>query len=285
MKIQSKAMLAQVNKSLPPQTREDADITAEVLNEHNATADAGSWKNKLWPADALKPAVRAQEAVRALVKKNGMPWADGVYVIPAQRYMPLVDALRHCIADADAEADAVAAKFDDLMTLNHSRRNGLFDPDDYPADQREFRSHFKVRVQFFPIPDAEHIFVELEAGLLDQFRDDVVNDTKENLLCGIREPIARLTKSIRRMRDTLKDCKKTFRDTLVENIRDETGLIRELNLLNDPHINQLCEEVEASLVSDGQEPDALRQDEGLRNATATKAADILNRMNDFLPTD
>ena len=68
----------------------------------------------------------------------------------------------------------------------------------------------------------------------------------------------------------------TFRDSLIENAREVTDVLKRINLTDDPELEKLRKQTEALATSN--EPEKLRTNSKVRTQTATRAQSILDAM-------
>jgi hypothetical protein len=83
------------------------------------------------------------------------------------------------------------------------------------------------------------------------------------------------------MAEKLADPKAIFRDSMLENTREICALLPRLNFTDDPNLEAMRQQVEASLLK---HPEALRNDPDLRHDTAVEAKKIMDAMGAFMGT-
>jgi hypothetical protein len=81
------------------------------------------------------------------------------------------------------------------------------------------------------------------------------------------------------MAEKLADPKAIFRDSMVENAKEICALLPRLNFADDPNLEAMRQQVEASLIK---HPEALRNDPDLRRDTAAEAKAIMDKMSIFM---
>jgi len=89
----------------------------------------------------------------------------------------------------------------------------------------------------------------------------------------------RLFDRVKHMAEKLADPKAIFRDSMVENAREICALLPRLNFADDPNLEAMRQQVEATLLK---HPDALRNDPDLRRDTAAEAKAIMDKMSVFM---
>ena len=90
----------------------------------------------------------------------------------------------------------------------------------------------------------------------------------------------RLYKTVSHMAETLSDPAATFKNTLVENTQDICAVLTKLNVTDDPNLERLRQEVEATLTNTS--PEVLRHDPDARRDTAEDARAIMAKMGSFM---
>jgi hypothetical protein len=81
------------------------------------------------------------------------------------------------------------------------------------------------------------------------------------------------------MAEKLADPKAIFRDSMLENTREICALLPRLNFTDDPDLETMRQQVEATLLK---HPEALRNDPDLRRDTAAEAKKIMDAMGVFM---
>jgi hypothetical protein len=152
----------------------------------------------------------------------------------------------------------------------------LFDRNEFP-DATTIAERFKFRYVFLPIPE------------MGDFRVDVGSDIKNELQSQFEGYYkAKLDDAMKDMWDRLHDCmsklserldyaddktRKIFRDTLVSNALDICSMLSNLNVTNDPKLEDARRKLESTLM--GIDATDLREDSILRTDVKRKVDDIL----------
>lgn len=275
-KLTERCVLIAVTISLPTKNKQDKKITNEVIQRHNAGANAGRWVKSLYPSDITAEAERIGGELRRVVHARSLPWVqDGQRLLPCAAMLDLQQDINDLTAKFSAAADAAAAKFDGEIAQAMVRDNGLFRRDVYPVDAAAFRRSFGVQVKFLPVPDTSHVILEMAQEDIEMIRQstsqqiaDAVSEARADLIRRMSEPVAAMV-------ERLSNPDATFRDTLVENVRSIAALIPALNLSQDATLDSLGGELHALAQHS---PDVLRTSKHTRKSVADKAAEVLAKL-------
>lgn len=102
---------------------------------------------------------------------------------------------------------------------------------------------------------------------------------KEAEQAALKDVWNRLYERVKHIAEKLADPKAIFRDSMVENAKEICALLPRLNFADDPNLEAMRQQVEASLLK---HPDALRNDPDLRRDTAAEAKKIMDAMGAFM---
>jgi hypothetical protein len=130
----------------------------------------------------------------------------------------------------------------------------------------------------FPVPSTD-FRVAIASDELTRIQQDVEKRIADAQTTAMKEVWDRLYDRVKHMAEKLADPKAIFRDTMVENTKELCALLPRLNFMDDPNLEQLRQQVEASLIK---HPDALRNDPDLRRDTAAEAKAIMDKMSTFM---
>jgi len=290
--LAKKAMLANLNISQWGARRFDREVTDEVNSNHStdgAARDLGRYNKRLVAKSALEPVWQITNRARVMHQNMTQPWLDnGSRILPAALYLKYAEVMRAL----EAEFDAAVAKFcEDYPAHVEARKaeltNGMFKADDYPSPATIHRK-FDFDVKVFPVPDPDDFRVELAAEHADDIKRDIEESMKEALTVAMQEPVTRIIDVVGRMAERLNayDNREegsrtgTFRNTLVENVRELVELLPAFNLTDDPALTNITRRMEQELcVEDAK---ALRENPQARADVQKSAEDILAHVKQFM---
>jgi hypothetical protein len=153
------------------------------------------------------------------------------------------------------------------------RLGSLFDRNDYP-DADIVANRFKLKYTIMPVPEVGDFRVDVEQGMKEKLEQEYKNAYDERVNNAMNDAWSRLHQTMARMVERLSgDDKKIFRNSLVDNALELTGLLTKLNVTKDPKLEQARIGLEKSLM--GISPEDLRQHADLRQ-------DVLARVNSIM---
>ena len=288
--LAQKAVLASVFTSRWGAQRIDRDITEEVHAKHKASKDAGRYSKLLVERKDLAPVRSVRMAARDFHFHMTLPWTDkkGQRLLPSANYMKYAAAMREFQQQFEAAADEFEKNFPDMVKRAKLRLNGMFNADDYP-DPAEIRKEFSFKVEILPCPDASDFRVDVAAEHLDEMRQGVEQRMREVLENTTRDTADRITDVVGKMAERPKAYKPgtgddraegTFRDSLVENVRELAAVLPSFNLTGNAKLASITKKIETELCTT--EPDILRDNEAVRAKVAKAADKILTDVASFM---
>jgi hypothetical protein len=276
MRIQDRAVMVRLSIESWGTGRQDEEANKAVSEAKQSAASATTVSKKLAPKDTLKGVKAKAEEARTHVRTVAQPWADdGGRMLDAAQLFPLQDELRKKFKPAwQKEVDKVLAQLDYLRDVWGPANLGeLYDEELYPSPEKMAKA-FKWELEVLPLnPNSKELRAILGAEYVDEIQANLERAMNEQLVARIVAPIQNM---VRR----LTDADGTFKDSLVENVRDIARLIPVLNLTNDARLSVLENQITDELTRHS--ADTLRKSNSARRDTAAKAQDILDKMADYL---
>ena len=286
--LTEKAMLVSFNVSAWRARLADRDVTEAVEREHGAERGMGRFSKRLIAKERLAAIDHAAAKARHHHYENTLPWLDnGSRILPAASYFDYTSKQNAFIAQFDQAVDEFVKVYPVVLDEAKQKLGRLFKPEDYPSAS-EIRSKFSMTAHFNPLPEAEDFRVNL--GELEQkrIREAIEERLGEAARGCVRDAWQRIHDHVARMAERLAAYKvngdgkveNTFRDSLVENMRELVKILPALNVTNDNMLADMTYTLEQELCAiDAPE---LRQDSKARKAVAKKAAAILKDVSDFM---
>ena len=280
--IASSAMFAELSIGNWTARKLDRKATKETTSANGASDDAGSFHKKLLSCPELDAVQKHIANTRQNVHyRLTMPWSDlGVRLLPTAMF---ADYYRE-ITEAETEFHRLVNDFLQAYTWAQAQAQAqlgnLFSSDDYPSVEI-VAAKFRFRHSQTPIPDAGDFRLDIGAQAQDSLRDQYAKFYTDQLNSAMGDVWERTYKSLAHMSEKLdyvgKEDKKTFRDTLVENVREMLGLLTKFNVTNDQRMENMRVRLEDAML--GVSADALRDDDSFRLDTKAKVDSILKSMN------
>jgi hypothetical protein len=222
----------------------------------------------------------------ALHRQRTLPWNDGGYrILSSEAYFDYMAEQRECRVKFDAAVDRFVTNWGAHVEKGKELLGSAANNYAYPTAE-QVRQRFSYTVQPLPLPTAQDFRVQLGSVEVEAVRETIEQEQREVIRAAMREPFQRLHQLIAHMVERLEAYQVTakgkttnsFKNSLVENIRELVNLMPQLNVTRDPALVALTEEAKALLV----DPDALRGNARMRKHTADEASKILDKLNAFI---
>lgn len=276
--LQESAMLITLNISQWTARKFDKKASAEVEKSHGAK-DAGRFNKMLIGKEALETINKIATSARDYHYKMTLPWGDnGDRLLPASVFMDYRDAVSGFKGDFGSAVTKFVRDYPDYRDQARKRLGTMYDALDYPPVE-EVGKRFRIETHVTPIPTEHDFRVQLNESYVKEIQRDLRASMEARQTEAIKDCWVRLREKVERIHERLSDEDKVFRDSLIDNTRDLVNLLPRLNIMNDPDLDAMASEVGQMLV----DPGRLRNDKGLRNETADKAAEILKRLPKLHP--
>lgn len=260
-----------------------AEQKAEAAEPFGAEAKFLSAGKKL--LDNTAPAFKAVTTVRGRViafwRSMSLPYPEpGVRLIRQDRIEGFTEQMREFqeeLAEAVANLDR---HYSDLRNAARQRLGSLYNPGDYPESLSEMFS-----IEFdFPSVEAPAYLQQLNPQLyqeecrrVQQRFDEAVRLAEEAFAAELAKLVSHLTERLSGAEDGKP---KTFRNSCVENLNEFFQRFRQLNIRSSEQLDSLV--ADAQRIIRGVEPQALRDDQGLRQHVATEMGRVQSMLDGLL---
>jgi hypothetical protein len=279
MNLNDRALLVQLSISQWSARKYDKKVTRQVADTNGTTMDAGRYNKSLLPMNDLLDHVHKKSThIREKLYKNTLPWGiEGTMMLPTANYLQFMTEFRTEKAEWDSLVSAFINQYDTLKQDAQRILGTLYDPADYPSTT-DLWQKFHMDMSVFPVPSTD-FRVSIASDELTRIQQDVERRVTEAQTKALLDVWQRLFDRVKHMAEKLADPKAIFRDSLVENAREMCALLPRLNFADDPNLEAMRQQVEATLLK---HPDALRNDPDLRRDTAAEAKAIMDKMSVFM---
>lgn len=279
MNLSDRALLVQLSVSQWTARKYDKKVTNEVATAHGTTTAAGRYNKSLLPMnDYLDRVHKKTTHIRTKFYENTLPWGiEGTMMLPTSNYLQFMTDFRKEKGEWQYLVDQFVGNYDQLRLDAKRLLGSLYDDADYP-DETDVARKFKMDMAIFPVPNTD-FRVAIASDELTRIQQDVEKRIADAQTTAMKEVWDRLYDRVKHMAEKLADPKAIFRDTMVENTKELCALLPRLNFMDDPNLEQLRQQVEASLLK---HPEALRNDPDLRRDTAAEAKQIMDKMSVFM---
>lgn len=279
MNLNDRALLVQLSVSQWTARKYDKKVTQEVANANGVASGVGRYNKSLLPMnDMLDNVHKKTTHIRTKFYENTLPWGiEGTMMLPTANYLRFMTEFRKEKSEWELLVNRFIWDYPKLKADAQRILGSLYNEADYPTVD-DLKGKFKMDMAIFPVP-ATDFRVQIASDELSRIQQDVEARVKSAQATAMNEAWNRLYERVKNMAEKLADPSAIFRDSLVENTRELCALLPRLNFADDPHLEQMRQEVEAKLFK---HPEALRNDLDLRRDTADEAKAIMDKMAGFM---
>ena len=276
MKLSDRALLVQLSISQWTARKYDKRATQEVASNHGVTTSVGRYNKSLLPMnDYLDHVHKKATHIRTKFYDNTLPWGiEGTMMLPTANYLAFMTDFRKEKSEWEFLVNQFVDAYDGLVLDAQRILGSLYSDADYPSKQ-DIAKKFRMDLAVFPVPTND-FRCQIGDDELTRIQQDVEQRVKVAQTQAMNDVWNRLFERVKHMAEKLADPKAIFRDTMVENTRELCELLPRLNFMDDPALEQMRQDVEASLLK---HPEALRCDPDLRRDTAAEAKAIMDKMS------
>jgi uncharacterized small protein (DUF1192 family) len=279
MNLNDRALLVQLSISQWTARKYDKKATRQVADANGTTMDAGRYNKALLPMNDLLDHVHKKSTlIRQKYYDSTLPWGiDGTQMLPTSNYLQFMSDFRKEKGEWESLVQSFIDNYDQLKKDAQRILGNLYDPADYPS-AFDIQRKFSMDMAVYPVPSSD-FRVAIGSDELTRIQQDVERRVKDAEQTAMKELWQRLYDRVKHMAEKLADPKAIFRDSMIENAREICTMLPRLNFNDDPDLEAMRQQVEATLLK---HPDALRNDPDLRHDTAADAKAIMDKMSVFM---
>lgn len=260
--------------------RLDKAASAKVTAEANAEQDAARVNKHIIPKEVLKPIVTAAGAIRTHFYDRTLPWKDnGDRLLTRKMYTKYIEEHSKLVSDFNKAVD----DFLDVTYLKardqaEFRMGDLFNPNDYPSSSH-LRSKFYVNLDIDAVTTSNDFRVQLDQAEMDRVKAQMTEALENRVKRAMYDVWMRLAETLKHFGEKMSG-DEIFRDSTVKNLEEIVSILPELNVFNDPDLEQIRQDIERSII--GYEPKELRKNPVVRKHVADEAQKIMDTMSGFM---
>lgn len=284
--IQKSAVIVRLNIKQWGAEKTDRTVSDEVASDKKAAANAGKYVKSLFAGNQLlKDIEKVAGKARNLNKAQTLPYLAGQDLLPVGNFDSHAEVIGRYKDVFNALVTEFLSTYEKARDAQQLRLGDMFDATDYPPVQ-DVRERFQFTISYQPLPDGntfDKMFgsEEMEKMLIENAEADMqskIDEAMHELWSRLISRVDNFQSAMRRYQPKTAESKAvgTFKDSIVQNIRDLCDVLPRLNLTGDADLNNYCELVRSKLA--GLDAGDLRQDEVLRKNAADDAQSILDAM-------
>jgi hypothetical protein len=235
--------------------------------------------------DISHPAYKAVTAVRGKViaywKSMSLPYPEpGIRLIRQDRIDEFAAKMREFQEELAEAVENLDRRYNELKATARQRLGSLFNAGDYPES---LVGAFSIDADFPSVEPPPYLaqlnpqLYEEECRRVQSRFDEAVRLAEEAFTAELAKLVSHLTERLSGSEDGQR---KVFRDGMVENLTEFFGRFRDLNVRSNAQLDQLV--ANAQRVIRGVEPQALRDNDGLRQHVATEMSRVQSVLDGLL---
>ena len=259
--INERGMLVVLNTGKWSARMHDRKVSDSVTREANAAVGVGSFNKRMLPSSALAPVTSVINSARKYHNTVTVPWTDdGQRLLPvtmSDQYKKQMDD--HIVQFGDS-VNNVLKDYAYWRMQAGKELGDLYDESEYPS-QDDLRDMLYLSYDINPIPEADHLVVELDKQSIEQIKADINKKTSEKLGVAVGSLYKRINDIILMLQSKLEDNEdgstKVIRASVLEKVAEVVDIVPDLNLTNDENLNKICEDLRRTV--EGVKVENLRQ--------------------------
>lgn len=257
-------------------SRQLKGVAEDVESNNNAQIGRAVKVAKvLYAPEYLVRIKKARNAIAAQHLKMTSPWNDSSWrLLPTTGWFDYANAMNPLITEFDAAANELSSQYLAIVDEARHRLGDLFDVEDYPGNEQEFRLMFAADVRQEPLPQlSDTSRVSLPASEIEKIRKSLEESYHENIARTKAEVFDRLFNSTSALASSIKRWEsgeqKSVKSTLIDTVKEAARYAQSFNLDNDPRIDSLLKDIQTLTTAD---METIRENREVR-ASIVKAAD------------
>lgn len=294
--IDTCAMLVEVSINVWTARKLDKSTTDEVISNKKAASKSAARVNKhlLAGRNELEVINTHVAAVRTYVYENTLPWSDsGLRLLPSANFHEFNTRLKKEEDTYWSLCKAFVEVYPTLITAQALQLGDMFKREDFPTADQIIRK-FGFTVTYLPVPKKGDFRVNVGNEAQEELEAQLAKIADERVQNAMNDVRQRLRDHLQRMSDRLtvdvvnnKAVTRKFHDSLIENGFDLCDVVRSLNVLEDPDLENARLGLERCLNSINARTkrtgvtvspaETLREDMAQRSAVKAQVDEILNK--------
>ena len=267
--------------------KRDKGAAKKAESDHGSVDGTYTAYKKLFAGteDKLKAVNSVLDAARTRHYQMTMPWSttgmddsgrrDGPRLLPNTLFMEYITEMGQAKQTMQQRFSELRQAYPQLLQEAQRNLGSAFVITDYPTPD-ELEQLFALDFEFSPIPEGVD-FKGLPAQQAQRLSDALEKSKRACMENAMRDVWSRMHDVVFKLAERLGDPKKIFHDTLVSNVQETADLLRHLNAVNDPHIEEIRQRIQSDLCRF--DAKHLRDNLSQRALVARLAQDILESMD------
>jgi hypothetical protein len=283
--LANRAMLSTLKVRAWSGKASDRDANEGLARANGSDAAMTTVTKALVDPAALKAVQNVAREARALFHENTAVWQDdGTRILLSKNFQAYDQKITRLRGEFTAARDSFLAAYDSEVIAAKNRLGALAKDSDYlsrddVADKFSFDTHYK------PIAEANDWRVNLSEEQIAKLAQDTRAQTEAAMHAATNEGVTRLITALEHLSERMSayqppdgenPAQGIFRDTVIGNIISVAEALPNLNISNDPRVDQAAKDVLERFRT--MEPEVLRNSHNARNKAKADAQVIVDRL-------
>lgn len=269
--------------------KRETEESRKIETNHGTDHGVYSVSKSLMASSAMKQINATYNRAKQTHNTLTLPWDNnGQNIITTRAYTEYAKLMQECKMRFDnAVHEFCFENLDDLIKAEEVRQGNSFNKDDYPT-AKEIHACFGFKVDVDELSHGDDIRVDVSNAERKAIAENINRRSKERIDVAIKSIFKRIADVTEKMHEKLSEYKKKdsggkgtgFHDSLVSNVLELADILPELNITNDPKINELHKQLHADLCQNS--AIMLKNRDDLRGDTARKAKKIFDKVSAYM---
>lgn len=257
--------------------RTDQSMKAEI-EKRKGTSDHVEVKRNLFPGcdQPLDQVFNAINHVDYVYRRRTLPWLPGVNIIASPLFLQFTQAMNDAFTQLDRAKAELRNNWPDMVRQGIQNSKGTAHISEYPSID-DLDEMYQLHLTYYPVHDSSDWRVTLPHEVVEDIKQRLEDDNERRLATATNEIWHRLAKEIEAAWKNLNGAK--LRPEWIERLRELAQSIPDLNLANDPDLEDAAKRAEALTQDD---IDTLKSDQQKKDSVRDKAEDLYNQLKEYI---
>lgn len=273
----------------------DRQLSEQLVSQHGAERGTARVNKLIVEKEWIDPITQALGRVYAHHVKHTLPWLDnGSRILASRMHVDYMSEHKRLVRDATDTIQAGLRTYPEQIRSAPKRLNGMCKISDFPPPSR-LAEKFIIELNFLPVPVDDIRCAGVSSEELGAMNASKERELERAIESANRDAWMRMYSAVRHMVDRLKlyedrEQRKgkgekvgkegTFKDSIVDNIRELVELLPKMNFSGDESLDKMVAYLDRKLC--GADADALRESAATRTDTIRNADKILKAMMPYV---
>ena len=238
------------------------------------------------PREAVQPWNKILNEAGKYFYSVTIPWDDKSWrLLPVVKYKEFVNNFRDFQARFTEAVDDFVNNIDRHIKDGKEMLGLAYDESDY-MDKKAVRGEFLLKVEYEQLKAASDFRAQVTEEERQEIAEIITQQNEERFAQAQASVFQRVFTVAQKLSEKMAEkpgkgkTTPEFRDSIIGNIQDLVDILPSLNVVNDPNLKLLKDQLESQLSSI--DPQDLRECDRLREDTKEKADDIMNKAASFM---